>query len=101
MDPWFLQLLDKLRDYCGFPIMLNSAYRSVEYEKQHGRSGNSMHCKGRAVDIHCTDPYKRHALVKYAVILGFPGIGIYPTFVHLDNRSVATCWYGTKEGTTK
>ena len=29
-----LQRLDRLRSLCGFPIKLNSAYRSPEYDKQ-------------------------------------------------------------------
>ena len=46
-----LRMLDAMRDYAGVPIILNSAYRSKEYEKKKGRTGSSSHCKGVAFDI--------------------------------------------------
>ena len=46
MDKRFLDKLDLLREFCGFPLVLNCAYRSPEWDKQRGRSGNSFHTKG-------------------------------------------------------
>lgn len=94
MNPEFLKKLDKLREYCGFPLILLCAYRSEAHDKEKGRSGRSFHCKGRAVDIRCVDPYKRHAIVHNAIYTGLNGIGVYKNFIHVDDRAVATMWYG-------
>lgn len=79
-----LCMLDTLRDLCGFPIILNSAYRSKEYEKKKGRSGLSSHCKGIAFDVRCYDDKLRASLVRNAFRVGFNRIGISHTFIHLD-----------------
>ena len=50
MEPGFLELLDRVREAAGIPLVLNCAFRSVAHEKQMGRSGNSAHTRGRAVD---------------------------------------------------
>lgn len=34
MDEQFLKQLDKLREYCGFPLVVNCFYRSVEHDKK-------------------------------------------------------------------
>ena len=45
MDKGFMQRLNKARRLAGLPFILNSAYRSSEYDMRKGRSGNSYHCK--------------------------------------------------------
>lgn len=94
MDEQFLKQLDQLREYCGFPLVLSCAYRSKEHEFDKGRSGTSMHCKGRAVDIYCKDSFRRFDIVHNAMYCGLNGIGVYKNFIHVDNRPVATLWYG-------
>lgn len=84
MEPELLRLLDLLREKVHFPIVLNSAYRSVEYEKQMGRSGSSAHTLGQAVDIRCTSVSRRFKIVKAAFEVGFTRIGIDKNFIHLD-----------------
>ena len=59
MDSDFLRKLDKLRELCGFPLVVNCFYRSKEWDKSKGRSGDSFHCKGRAADIRCLSSDKR------------------------------------------
>ena len=85
MDGAFLHKLDVLRGLCGFPFILNSTYRSPEYNRSVGGAPNSTHMRGIASDIHCDDPYKRIKLVKHAIELGLT-VGVYKTFVHVDNR---------------
>ncbi len=94
MQDYFLQQLDNLREKCGFPLVVNCFYRSVDWDKKHGRDGTSYHCKGRAADIRCLDSRKRAEIVFNARLCGLNGIGIYKRFVHVDNRPVATMWYG-------
>lgn len=85
MDAAFLALLDEVREAAGIPLVLNSAYRSVAYEKAHGRSGNSAHTRGRAVDIRCNTSANRYKIIRAALACGINRVGVGPTFVHLDN----------------
>ena len=92
MQPDFLRMLDRLREMCGFPLYLNSCYRSWDYELKKGRSGSSMHTLGRAADIRCIDAYKRYQIINNAMLIGFEGIGVGSGFVHVDNRDGERCW---------
>lgn len=79
-----LDRLDVVRSLCGFPLIVNSAYRSFDYEQERGRTGSSSHCKGIAVDLAVTSGEKRLKIVQNALRAGFKRIGIAKTFVHLD-----------------
>ena len=85
MDGAFLSLMDEVRSKAGIPLVLNCAYRSVEWDKSHGRSGNSAHTRGLAVDIRCNAGVTRYKIVKAALDCGVRRIGIGKSFVHLDN----------------
>ena len=85
MDNEFLNLLDKLREKCGFPIIISCAYRSKEWDLKKGRSGNSAHTKGKAVDIICKNSSIAYAIVKNAIELGIKRIGIGRNYIHIDN----------------
>lgn len=90
MDSHFLYYLDRVRCACGFPIKINSAYRSPEYEVKKGRSGTSSHTKGLAVDIHCIDSFQRVKIIGTICDMSnffkeWPiRIGIGKTFLHID-----------------
>lgn len=84
MSSDFLHLLDRCRDYAGIPFIVNSAYRSSEYERSKGRSGSGAHTRGVAVDIRCLTNLDRYRIVSAAVRVGIPRIGIATNFVHLD-----------------
>ena len=83
-DETALARLDRLRSLCGFPIRLNCAYRSPEYDKAQGRSGNSAHCCGLAFDIAYKNSEQLAYIVATAQKVGFLRIGIGKKFVHLD-----------------
>lgn len=85
MDGGFLALLDKVREKAGIPLVLNCAYRSREWDKSKGRSGNSAHTRGKAVDIRCNTSANRYKIVKAALECGICRIGVGATFIHLDN----------------
>ena len=85
MDAGFLALLDEVREAAGIPLVLNCAFRSVAWERARGRSGNSAHTRGRAVDIRCNSSANRYKIVAAALGCGIRRIGIGKTFVHLDN----------------
>ena len=80
----FLDKLDELRFQSGIPLVLNCAYRSVEYDKKKGRSGRSAHCSGLAVDIRCTTGLNRLKILRGCQRAGITRIGIGRTFIHVD-----------------
>lgn len=84
MDGRFMATLDALRAQAGIPLVLNSAFRTVAWEKSHGRGGNSAHTRGKAVDIRCNSSATRMKIVRAALALGIKRIGIGKTFVHID-----------------
>lgn len=84
LSPLLLDKLDIVRSLCGFPLIVNSAYRTFDYEQDKGRTGSSSHCKHIAVDIAVQSGEKRLKIVQNALRAGFQRIGIARTFVHLD-----------------
>ena len=85
MDAGFLQVLDEVREGAGIPLVLNCAYRSRAYDISKGRSGNSAHTRGKAVDIRANSSATRYKIVAAALGAGIRRIGIGKNFVHIDN----------------
>lgn len=85
MNEEFMHHLDECRDFAGVPFKINSAYRSVEYEKSKGRSGTSQHTKGIAVDIACPTNALRFRILASLLVAGFRRIGIGVNFIHVDD----------------
>lgn len=85
MSPSFLEKLDLARAYSGVPFVLNSAFRSSEWDKSKGRSGYGYHTLGRAVDVRCTDSFARAEILRSCLKVGLT-VGISPTFIHIDDR---------------
>lgn len=84
MQWWFIDKLDDARRIANVPFVINSAYRSLYWEKKRGRSGYSSHTKGIAVDIKCRDGFERIKIMKGLMAVGFTRIGIYDGFIHID-----------------
>ena len=84
MNAGFLELLDRIRETAGIPLVLNCAYRSREWDLAKGRTGNSAHTRGLAVDIRCGSNANRYKIVKAALACGITRIGIGRNFVHID-----------------
>tara|TARA_R110000803_G_scaffold54078_3_gene110677 strand:+ start:4563 stop:4973 length:411 start_codon:yes stop_codon:yes gene_type:complete len=84
MDSLLLDKLDLARDICGFPLIINSGYRSIEHNKKVGGVANSSHLLGLAVDIHCTDSRKRFMLLDALLVAGFDRVGLADTYIHVD-----------------
>lgn len=104
MDKIFLSYLDTLRRLCGFPLVLNCAYRTPAWDISKGRSGKSYHTKGLAVDIRCYDAIERAQIVRNAIHLGL-SVGVYSSFIHVDARfldsdkmQMPVCFYGVSYG---
>ena len=85
MDIEFMELLDRVRELAGIPFYITCGYRSVQWDKSKGRSGNSAHCRGKAVDIHYKSSGDAYKIISSAIQLGIKRIGIGSNFIHLDN----------------
>lgn len=85
MDVQFMDRLSMARHIAGIPFIVNSAYRSVSYEKSKGRSGSSMHCQGKAIDLRCVTNAQRYRIVAALIEVGFRRIGIGSSFIHVDS----------------
>lgn len=86
MDDSFMQQIERMRTFSGVPMVVNSAYRSKEYELSKGRSGLSYHTKGRALDIKCKDSVTRYKLVSACMLFTSLSMVIHPTYIHFDDR---------------
>lgn len=84
MDADAMALFDRVREDAGIPLVINSAYRSVEWDKKHDRSGNSAHTRGTALDIKCTSSANRFKIIRALLDNYCTRIGIGKTFIHAD-----------------
>ena len=89
--------LQVLRDAIGKTIVINSAYRSPDYNKKIGGVKDSQHLKGNASDITVKGmtPKEVAKIIEGLIMSGKMqqgGIGIYPNFVHYDIRGVKARW---------
>ena len=50
-------LMNRLRYWLQFPILINSGYRGLEHNKRVGGVPNSQHCYMQAVDVTCSSVY--------------------------------------------
>ena len=79
--------LETLRTRIGNqPITINSGYRCKQHNDRVGGSKKSQHMEGRAADIAIPSKYTPIEFGTIADLCGFTGIGIYPTWVHVDVR---------------
>lgn len=87
MSKEFLNKLDELRHYCGFSFVVTSGYRSTSHSAEKHKSKGGTHTKGIAADIRVSNGVQRIEIVSKALELGFTGIGVANTFVHVDTRN--------------
>jgi uncharacterized protein YcbK (DUF882 family) len=91
IDDKLIRLLQELRNALKTPVHINSGYRTPSYNKNIGGAKNSMHTKGKAVDITAVG-YSPKQLIIYAKAIGFNGIGLYDNFTHVDTRLFKASW---------
>lgn len=98
----FIDLLDELREQCGFALPVTSGYRCPQHNSKVSHTGfTGPHTTGRAVDFGVRGD-RAYKLVELAIRMGFTGIGVNQKgdarFVHLDDLPNApgqprpTCW---------
>ena len=81
--------LQIIREAIGKPIIINSAYRTPEYNKSIGGASKSQHLLGKAADIRVTGLTAKelHQVIEGLIKKGEikeGGLGLYNTFVHYD-----------------
>ena len=80
--------LDILREHLGYPIIINSGYRTPEYNKSVGGAKKSQHLTASAADIRLNvTPSVVQKSIKKLMNDGDMkkgGLGIYNTFTHYD-----------------
>ena len=94
-DPVFLDVLQSLRDRMRAPLIITSAHRCALHNAAVGGAPFSQH-KTIAVDV-ALRGHDPHQLRREAERLGFTGIGLASSFLHLDRRRRPATWfYGPK-----
>lgn len=91
IDDALVNYLQKIRDYFGKSITINSAYRTESHNKAVGGASHSQHLFGTAADI-VVDGVSPVTVAQYAEYIGAGGVGLYTTFTHVDARAVKTRW---------
>jgi len=99
MSDEFMAKLEAMRVEAGFPFIVNSAFRSPDYNRQIGGSPNSQHLYGNAVDLRLYGDRAIQVIV-LARKWGMGGIGVQQKgphasrFIHIDGRSLerAALW---------
>ena len=86
MDESFIHMLDELRERCGFSFVVTSGYRSKQHTAERSKEKGGTHTQGIAADIAVSNGEQRIKIVKEALDMGFGGIGVARTFVHVDMR---------------
>lgn len=85
----FLAALNRLRADWGRPLVVTSASRCKSHNAKVGGSPKSQHMLGLAVDLRVSTANDAKALAALAEKHGFKGIGVAPTFIHLDMRATS------------
>jgi len=97
------QVLDRLRDLLGAPIVTTSVYRSTRYNTKIGGARNSLHKQFRAVDFIVkanSGPAEWANVLRQQLRQGKGssrgmfkgGVGTYSSFVHVDTRGTNADW---------
>lgn len=95
--PRLVMVLQSIRSHFGVPVVIHSAYRTPQYNKQVDGVAHSQHCYGTAADI--TVKGKTPAQVAaYArqIMPDWGGVGVYAkqNFTHIDVRETRSDWDG-------
>ena len=95
VQPMLLVYLDQLRAMVGKPLYVNSGYRCPEHNLNIGGSPSSQHKLGKAADLRYPKDFSHTAFIEMCQeVFSKGGVGIYPTFVHVDVRGYKARWKG-------
>ena len=91
--PRLVMVLQSIRSHFGVPVVIRSAYRTPQYNKQVGGAAHSQHCYGTAADI-VVKGQTPEAVAAYVrqLMPDWGGVGIYKSFTHVDVRENKSDW---------
>lgn len=85
-------ILDPIREFCAFPIVVTSGYRSDDLNRAVGGKSSSAHLVGYAADIKPYDPDLFNEFVTICLVYlrkrKFDQIVIYENFIHISYKSI-------------
>lgn len=95
ISPELISVLQKIRTHFGKAVTITSAYRTPLHNNSVGGTAYSQHLYGMAADIKVSGvaPEKVAAYAE-KLLPNKGGIGIYPTFTHIDVRATKSRWNG-------
>ena len=95
--PRLVMVLQSIRSHFGVPVIIHSAYRTPQYNKQVDGAAHSQHCYGTAADISVKGQTPA-AVAAYArqLMPDWGGVGVYAGqgFTHVDVREARADWTG-------
>ena len=95
ISPDLVKVLQKIRDHFGAPVTINSGWRSPIKNKAVGGASQSQHLYGLAADITVKGVAPKDVYAYAETLLpNTGGIGLYPTFTHVDVRKTKSRWNG-------
>ena len=89
VHPALVAGLQELRDKLGGPLTISSGFRCKRYNAAIGGAKESQHTLGMAADMLVPEGWTPETLAELAESIDVfreGGIGIYPTWVHVDVR---------------
>jgi len=90
VHPELISALQALRNQLNLPLSITSGFRCNRHNESVDGAARSFHTLGMAADVACPDGLTAEDLARAAeTIPAFQqgGIGIYPSWVHLDVRT--------------
>lgn len=95
--PRLVMVLQSIRSHFGVPVVIQSAYRTPQYNAKVGGAAYSQHCYGTAADITVRGqaPATVAAFARQ-IMPDWGGVGIYSKqgFTHIDVREKRSDWTG-------
>jgi lysozyme len=90
------KVADQAREILGKPVRIVSAYRSPAYNRAIKGASLSTHQQAQALDLQTKNTAGLYLILmelrRAGVFSG--GLGLYPTFVHVDVRGYPATWRG-------
>ncbi len=83
-----ISILENVRNHFESAIIINSAYRTPEWNNKVGGTKNSYHIKGMAADIRVKGHTSKEVAeyIAYKLMPDWGGVIRYTNFVHVDVR---------------
>ena len=93
--PALTEVLQAIRSHFQKPVTVSSGYRTPGYNKKVDGAAYSQHQYGTAADIQVKGVAPETVAAFAETLLPHSGgIGVYPTFVHVDVREKRSRWKG-------